>query len=209
MTKSIRLNTEIRNDIINNIAAAYDKANPKPELTIDTTGILEKAVRQHYMKQSLELRKVIDANPILADAIKTSSCLEYRSPTGSWGSVRLYDTDDKDAVPVYPIAKFAGTRDFHNEEYLAKNPSLKKAAEEFTSLQKAARKEREAVSTWEKERTKYLDEILQVLRGVTTTKQLMEQWPEVKEYIPTSYFNPSKICLPAINTQALNAKLGK
>lgn len=161
------------------------------------------------MKQSLEVRKLIEANPILKDTTYYSSYIGCRTPTGSWLAVYLYDHENKDAEVVNAIDKFAGTRDFRNNEYLAKNPSLKKAAEEFTSLQKAARKEREAVSTWEKERAKYLDEILQVLRGVSTTKQLMEQWPEVKEYIPTSYFNPSKICLPVINTQALNAKLGK
>lgn len=201
--KSIRLNTKIRNDIIDNIRAAYDKANPKPELTIDTTDILAKAVRQHYMKQSLELRKVVNANPELQGAMSTHSSISYVSPTGSWERIRPEEGE------VF-YSKYANTtRDFTNTEYLAKNPSLKKAAEEFTSLQKAARQERAAVSKWEQERTKYLDEIMQVLVGVTTTKQLMEQWPEVKDYIPTSYFNPSKIALPAINTKALNAKLGK
>lgn len=207
--KSIRLNTEIRESILNNIATAYDKANPKPELTIDTNGILEKAVRAHYMKQSLELRNLIEANPILKDAIYTNSYINYKTPTGSWGSVYLWDTTDNSAEEVRVISKFNTTRDFSNTEYLAKNPSLKKAAEEFTSLQKAARKEREAVSTWERERSKYLDEIMQVLKGVNTTKQLIEQWEEVKQYIPQAYFNPSKIALPAINTEALNAKLKK
>lgn len=207
--KSIRLNTEIREAIINNIAEAYDKNNPEPELTINTGDILEKAVRAHYMKQSLELRNLIEANPILKDAIETDRYINYKTPNGSWGSVYLWDTNDSDAEQVRVIHKFNTTRDFSNPEYLAKNPSLKKAAEEFTSLQKAARKEREAVSTWERERSKYLDEIMQVLKGVNTTKQLLEQWEEVKEYIPQAYFNPSKIALPAINTDALNAKLGK
>lgn len=207
--KSIRLNTEIREAILNNIAKAYDAANPKPVLTINTSDILEKAVRAHYLKQSLELRNLIEANPILKDAINTDSYINYKTPTGSWGSVYLYDTKDSEAEKVRVITKYNTTRDFSNTEYLAKNPSLKKAAEEFTAMQKAARKEREAVSTWERERSNYLDEIRQVLKGVNTTKQLMEQWEEVKEYIPSAYFNPSKIALPVINVKALNEKLGK
>ncbi|ARM71086.1 hypothetical protein pVco7_gp098 [Vibrio phage pVco-7] len=207
--KSIRLNTEIREAIIKNISDAYDKNNPKPELTIDTGDILEKAVRQHYMKQSLEMRKLIEANPILKDQVSTTGYIQYISPTGSWGSVYLYDKNNSEAEKVRALSKYSGTRDFSNPDYLAKHPSLKKAAEEFTSLQKAARKEREALSDWNKARTSYLDEIQQVLKGVNTTKQLMEQWEEVKEFIPQAYFNPSKIALPAINTKALNEKLGK
>lgn len=207
--KSIRLNTEIREAILTNIANAYEAANPKPAITIDTTGILEKAVRAHYMKQSLELRNLIEANPVLKDAISTDTYINYKTPAGSWGSVYLWDINDSDAEQVRVITKFNTTRDFSNPEYLAKNPSLKKAAEEYSSLQKAARKEREAVSEWNRERSKYLDEIRQVLKGVNTTKQLIEQWEEVKQYIPQAYFNPSKIALPAINTEALNAKLQK
>lgn len=201
--KSITLNSEIRQAILDNIATAYDKANPKPELTIDTKGILEKAVRTHYLKQSLALRKLVEENSELQGAVHTYHKLDYKSPTGSWGAVH-----PEEGETFYHKYAYT-TRDFSNPEYLAKNPSLKKAAEEFTSLQKAARLERQALSNWENERTKYLDEIMQVLKGVRTTKQLIEQWEEVKEYIPQAYFNPSKIALPAINTAALNSKLGK
>lgn len=201
--KSITLNSEIRQAILDNIATAYDKANPKPELTIDTKGILEKAVRTHYLKQSLALRKLVEENPELQGAMNTRKYIRYTTPTGNWEEIRTEENE------VF-YSKYADTtRDFRNTEYLAKNPSLKKAAEEFTSLQKAARLERQALSNWENERTKYLDEIMQVLKGVRTTKQLIEQWEEVKEYIPQAYFNPSKIALPAINTAALNSKLGK
>ncbi|AJF40722.1 hypothetical protein AVV30_gp064 [Vibrio phage phi 1] len=201
--KSITLNSEIRQAILYNIATAYDKANPKPELTIDTKSILEKAVRTHYLKQSLTLRKLVEENPELQGAMSTRNYIRYITPNSDWAEIRTEENE------VF-YSKYADTtRDFRNTEYLAKNPSLKKAAEEFTSLQKAARLERQAVNTWENERAKYLDEIMQVLKGVRTTKQLIEQWEEVKEYIPQAYFNPSKIALPAINTAALNSKLGK
>lgn len=202
--KSIRLNKEIREAIINNIAVAYDKANVKPVVTANPNEILEKAVIAHYMRQSQPIRKVIEANPELEAHIRYDNKLSYRTPTNSWEYIK--STEDK---PLKVLVNFAYTRIFNDENYLSKNPSLAKAAEEWKAAQKVAREERAKVSAWARERTIYLDEIRQVLVGVSTTKQLLEQWEEVKEYIPAAYFNPSKINLPAINVQSLNAKLGK
>lgn len=203
--KSIRLNKEIREAILNNIATAYDKANPEPALNLNPNAVLEKAVIAHYKRQSKDIQKLIDANPKLAPTIQYTSRLGYRTPTGQWDSV----IKDAESSPLGFINAFSDTRIFDCPDYLLKNPSLTKAAKDWKVVQQKAREERSIHSTWVRERLNYLDEIRQVLAGVNTTKQLLEQWEEVKKYIPTAYFNPSKINLPAINVKSLNAKLGK
>lgn len=200
--KSIRLNSEIRQAILDNISKAYDIANNKPEKTINSLKILEEAVLEHYTKQSKQLRELVETHKELETAVEFSTSITFVTPTGSWEHIDI-EPDKKF------FNKYAKTRDFRNTEYVNSNPILKKALNKYTELRDKEREEDKLIHNWNKEKEKYLDDIFQVLKGVNTTKQLIEQWPEVQEYIPLCYFNPSKINLPSIDIKSLNQKIGK
>lgn len=53
----------------------------------------------------------------------------------------------------------------------------------------------------------FIPQVVGILDSVSTTKQLIELWPEVKEFIPSDALDPSTIRLPAICTASLNSKL--
>lgn len=55
---------------------------------------------------------------------------------------------------------------------------------------------------------KFGKEVAQVLESVTTTRQLVEVWPSIEQYIPEHLYNPDKrFNLPAIRVEDLDAKL--
>lgn len=53
----------------------------------------------------------------------------------------------------------------------------------------------------------YSEEVDQVLQGVNTTGQLLGQWPEIEEFLPSNIANPSKINLPSVSVKKLNEQL--
>jgi hypothetical protein len=59
-------------------------------------------------------------------------------------------------------------------------------------------KENEVLKKHNQKRNDYACDIRAVLDSVNTTKQLVEAWPEVEQYIPNSFRDPSTVQLPAI-----------
>lgn len=61
----------------------------------------------------------------------------------------------------------------------------------------------------QQKRSEFKSEVNDILHAVNTTKQLVEAWPEIEQFIPAYLVDPSKaINLPAIPTSRLNEKLG-
>ena len=59
------------------------------------------------------------------------------------------------------------------------------------------------------DKEEFRQEISAVINSVNTTKQLQEIWPEVLKFVPAHLINPSVgITLPAIKTDKLNKSLG-
>jgi len=65
-----------------------------------------------------------------------------------------------------------------------------------------------SIEEYNEVRNKFKQEIVAVIDSVNTTKQLVEIWPEVQVYIPTHLNDPSRIQLPAIRMDSINAKIG-
>lgn len=208
MAKSIRLNKEMRETILNNISVAYDKANPSPELTI-TKEVelkpLDKYVRAEYKKRAAKVEKAIAENPILESAVNREAAIRFVTPTGSWERVIDHDKDGNGIRQF--LSKFVNIMDFRNFENTEKSAACIRAIEQHNQLKRDARKERAALSAWELDKSKYMEQCRQIIYGVNTTAQLVEVWEEVAQFIPTGYRNPSNIALPAVNVKALNDKL--
>lgn len=207
--KSIRLNNTIRETIFKNIKEQYHKNNQRPEVTIKPMDILKKATKTFYMERSLAVRKVIEANPSIDACITKANYLCCCTPEGHIQHFSYLKTVNEEERYIEFINKFADAVDFHNEDFLKKYPSLIKVRDEYLKAKKEARKERAARSEYDRKLKEFMDEIEQIVLGVNTTKQLLEVWPEVSEYLPTVYQDPSKVNLPAINVASLNSKLGK
>lgn len=76
-------------------------------------------------------------------------------------------------------------------------------------IYKKHRKETRAGRLWEEEKRKVCTEIENLLAKFTSTKKLIEAWPEVANSLPDSLSGKApKSNLPALTTVSLNAKLG-
>lgn len=54
----------------------------------------------------------------------------------------------------------------------------------------------------------YQDKVRGILESVKTIKQLLELWPEVKDFIPTEVMKPSAMHLPMVPIDEINKELG-
>lgn len=67
---------------------------------------------------------------------------------------------------------------------------------------------RAELSAYNKEFKSYRSEVKAVLDSVTTTKQLVELWPTVEQYIPAHLADPEKgVKLPALHISRLDERL--
>lgn len=203
--KSIRLNKQIRTQIVNNIRDAYVKENKEPESTDDRSTKLKEVLLKHYKHIHRDIIEYYNNNPDKQKYINTTSYVGFRDANNNhWLEFNLNEGET-----VYlPSPESSGVFiDLANPD--AKIPaSIKKVLERNKSLSKTLRKEREARSKYSSDLSRYLQGVRQVIDGVNTSKQLMEVWPEVEKFLPQGVTNPSKINLPAVNTQSLNSKLG-
>lgn len=78
---------------------------------------------------------------------------------------------------------------------------------EYKRVSKQDRKLIQAFDTAMREQNTYREEVRDVLASVNTTKQLLELWPEVEEFIPGTLRDPSSIQRPAISVVSLNEAL--
>ena len=226
--KSIRLNKTIRETIVNNIRAAWIEANPAPVNPQDPADILYKAAEQCHLqdpkvKAALKFAKTEAGKAVVA----MSTSLSFRLPDGEYtymyavtspetgevlvNNARNFANNHKDTkhLKKYVSAFGSVTCDFHNEDFLKDNPTAAQAVKEFNKARKENHKLRKAHSEWELKRDNYMEQVTQVVGGVNTTGQLIEQWEEVAQFIPEGYRNPSRIQLPAVSVASLNAGLAK
>ena len=69
------------------------------------------------------------------------------------------------------------------------------------------KKEQDIHKQWSALKVTFRSEVAQVLDGVNTTAQLLEQWPESEPFLPAQLNNPSSINLPAISISTLTNQL--
>lgn len=208
MIKSIRLNKEIREAILNNIKTAWVEANPAPVFkSIIANDILINCVNEMYLARTKELRELIQATPRLSKAIALQAYSYFKSPTGTSTAAEFPDTED--GKHIYYIKSEIIQHNFENPDELKKSAPMRKAVKQFNEVKKKEQKFNKELNAWVTARNTYLEQCKQVIYAVNTTKQLLEVWEEVGKFIPDAYRNPSRIALPAINVKSLNAQLSK
>ena len=69
-------------------------------------------------------------------------------------------------------------------------------------------KQREMITAHDRDVNFYKDETMRILHSVNTVKQLLQVWPEVKEFLPDSAKNVDNAQLPMVQVTKLNEQLG-
>jgi hypothetical protein len=211
-TKSIRLNKQLRQDILNNIMDSYDAANPAPERPEmkKGTSIGELIKKAFFTKHKKVIEEVTNSSQALKDIIgihKKSTYLDIKDEKGYWSSIYFTEDDLKDLD--VPQALLRGC--FINlEDPAQRTAAMNKAIEAKKKFEKTTLKEYKQVQKdYDLSRRNYASQIRTVLDGVNTSNQLLEVWPEVSKYLPTGVLEPSKIQLPSVNIATLNSALIK
>lgn len=192
--KSIRLNKTIRTAIVENVITAWKKVNPEPILFDEQLRKMQqKLLEQAYQEWKDENKiDVLISCGMKPDYCNTDSSvyLEIVDDTGEQthriGYVRFRGSDG--VVEKRIIKKHGG--------FVVKESSP--AGKEYLEALKEKTDKQAAYKAWDTARYEKECEIRAVLESVNTTKQLLEVWPEIKEYIPASYVDPSRVQLPAI-----------
>lgn len=196
MTKSLRLNNEIRDTIVASVMAKWIANDPQPKV-VSATGINEEMIREYYRqlpKQVKDLWNNKDMRPYMNSTQCISIVIERLDATT--GNTFLYPDVPKDlgSVPRKDGAFLIKRGTKVNTRYW-------KMVEEH-EIQKRVR------GKWNNKKEDFESEVSQVVSSVNTTGQLVEVWPEVQPFLPETIADPSKIQLPAVHTDKLNAALG-
>lgn len=183
--KSIRLARYSREEILNSVMREFTKTY-FAKVPYKTEGELRKTIHTEYTKVMAEL----------------------------WNN--CYGHIDLSNIPSWMLDSYdfsisvAGTSRVESCA-LAKKPGKRGAIDvvlvdevifsEYDSL-------RAELSAYNKEFKSYLSEVKTVLDSVTTTKQLVELWPTVEQYIPAHLADPEKgVKLPALHISRLDERL--
>jgi hypothetical protein len=212
MAQSIRLNKQIRADILDNIMSCYDTANPVP-VRPSMENSLNDLVKEMFFTKHAAIFK--EFNKLNADALEcvrladtnNYTYIQYQNEHGNWQTIDFTEQDFTNYKIPYDLTRgcFINLKD---PDQLT--PELTKAIEakrtfEKTTLKEFIQKEKEHSLG----RRNYRQQIETVLGGVNTSKQLTDVWPEVEKFIPVGLLEPSKIQLPSVNIATLNSALIK
>jgi hypothetical protein len=187
--KSLRLNKELRNNILNSFLEKYKASNPEPKVGSESEAksvAARKVQKKLYGKYEGLLPKELTAE---------SMGLTIQLPNGvvqSW-----YFGNDEDGDSIYLLVSKESKVKY---VFTADDPiyvEYRKVADDV-SKQLITQKE------WFKGYDKFKSEVQQVLESVNTTGQLVEVWPESEPFIPKEIHDPSKINLPAVNFAEIN-----
>lgn len=211
MAKSIRLNKQLRADIITNIMSSYDKANPlpvRPEMKgASIPELIKKMLFTKHKKVIEEFSTLSEQVLKYVELLEPNDYSQYRTETGHWESIYFDEEDLKDIKLPYSAVKGC-VINLSDENQLT--APLRKAIEAKKKFEKTTLKEyKQKRKDHELERRNYIQQIQTVLDGVNTSNQLMEVWPEIEKFLPVGLLEPSKIQLPSVNIATLNSALIK
>lgn len=189
--KSLRLNKEMRQTILDNFVAKYVAANQaptKPDVSGDQ--IKYKVARELQQKLYSQYENLIPK-----EFQNTSYRIKVKLPNDS-----IADWDEKDDR-IYLLS----TKENKVEYVFTESDPVWLEYQKELLFVKEYNKLKEV---YDKELRKFKDEVLQVLNSVNTTGQLVEVWPEAEPFLPKEIANPSTINLPAVNFAELNKVIG-
>jgi hypothetical protein len=180
MTKSIRLTTSVRSEIIQRAVKAL--IEPRRAALKDAEAVIaDEVIAYHIGSKNLALMAQLPPEYFESKSSFYAVCKNYRS-----GSL----TSKKGA-------KVPANMRYDLEVQLPETHGLWKKI-------KAHEVSREAI---EQDEIDLKVKMRGLLDGCTTTKTLLEAWPEVKDYLPD--FAAPTVNLPAIRSEDLNSFIAK
>jgi hypothetical protein len=177
----------------------YDEVNAVPTSELPTLGQLDgiladKVHNKVYGKYDLE--------GIPKDLLNTCNYIKIQRPDGGIKHLEFAKTTTIDGNSTYTCK--VSTKESKVEYVFIGDDPLWVEYQSARELTKAFNK---TVEAHKETRQLYTEEVDQVLQGVNTTGQLLEQWPEILPYLPSNLNNPSNINLPSISVKKLNEQL--
>lgn len=187
--KSLRLNKQMRQDILESFVEKYVSANPQPPV-VDVDSLKTKfAIKLNEMLYNKYVGLVPDG------MLHTKRYIQLQLPTES--IVSWYFGYDEDGDYVYKPA----TKESKVEYVLTSTDPL---WIQYSKEVEEAKQNNKAYEEWNKTLRKFKAEVTTVLESVNTTLQLVEVWPEAEPFVPQAISNPSSINLPSVNFAELN-----
>lgn len=183
MVKSIKLTNYMRQEILDNVGNKYNENTPAP-YTSDHA--IEAATAQ----------ALYEASPI-PEAIKGVDD-DYITFTGFirvevGGQMRSFSYGDHEKRPCKTSGGYTPIMVLPTD-----NPIIELHDERT-----------EEYRAWYEKKNAMMSQVEAILKQVSTTKQLVETWPEIEPMIPQYIVDPSKgIQLPAIVMGSLNSTIG-
>lgn len=195
--KSLRLNKELRQTILENFVSKWEGSNPEPTSELLSRKELLQALAKEisekvYGKFWETLKDIPD------EFLYKSSSVLVQWPDESID--RLYFGRDSENDDI----RMLSTRESKVEYVISKTDKLYKSYKDNVELLKQFENE---LSEYKTKRNNFSRQVSQVLSSVNTTGQLIEVWPESEAFIPVDIHNPSTISLPSVSFQDLNSQL--
>ena len=202
--KSIRLNKNLREEIISNIEQAYVINSPAPKYSTNSELKADfiQVIQDEYLKQVAIIVTKAKSVGIDPGLLQTTNYLTvFTDATNTFCNSYFRDNMEEPQIRI-------STGAFIKLDQLEDYPLIAKA---YAKYKRAIKNERSAQTKhreWERSKNNYMSDVRNAIAGVNTTAQLLEQWPEVEKFIPETIVNPSKILLPVVSIAQLNKKLG-
>jgi len=198
--KSLRLNQQLRDAIVNNFADKRSKAQPRPDETVTRESLKKDLANSVYDSVYGE----VDLSKVPEDMLNVEHYIKVQFPSSDpkeEGTIESLSLGrDEEGKAIYKPA----TRNSKVEYVLTKSDPLYK---EYKRKQKLFKQEQEAIKEYDNDHKRYIQQVRQVVTAVNTTKQLLEVWPEAEQFIPDDIRDPSTITLPSVNIADLNSQI--
>ncbi len=192
--KSLRLNREIRQSILEAFHERYLEANPEPEITLSRNELREKLALACWE----EVYGSYNIEGIPQDLLNTDCSINVQFPNGDISLLFFPKREDGRRISLLSTneskVEYVISKDFEGYKEYKKGLKLYK-------------EQQEVLKSYNLEAENYLTQVGQVLSGVNTTGQLLEVWAEAEQFIPDSLKNPSVISVPSVNVADLNSKI--
>lgn len=184
--RSIKLTETMRAEIRSNVLKVFDSKNPMPSDKDEATALYDRWMWHQYGEIYGEVLKAFSKGTRAFIRVATSikSITQLNKNT-------LYHLE------IHPRPRT------DEQEYI----KITEDIEGWPQLKDLLDK-RSEVGRLEKERKKILSQVTTALSSVNTTKQLIESWPEIENFVTPYLSGKSAANLPAVSTTEINKILG-
>ncbi len=181
--RSVSLNKTMRSEILSSVMDQWKQENPEPDKAHASDKFAQKVWKKYYKNDLLKLEKA--PQRFLKKTSAVNICVN--------GEVLRLDL--KDGLP----------RDWASEYNIPVLESMDDGDKRYSEYKAVI----DAHDSWSKECDLIRRETKAIIDSVNTTKQLLDLWPQVHDFLPAYLSDPDKaIKLPAIKVSRLNERLG-